>query len=82
MKFLPSAADSSLYGWEVLVVTLAAAMLPATAVFIWVAFFRKRGRRKSRRRRRDYPAANPVVLRTNGAPPAFDRENVPGEPRS
>lgn len=83
MKFLPSAADSSTYGWEILLLTLLAALLPATAIFVWAVFVRKRGRRKSRRRHRRFPAAaNPRIARTNGASAAYRRESTPGESKS
>lgn len=81
MKFLPS-ADSSAYGWVILLVTVAAALLPAVAIFTWFTYFRKTGHRKSRRRRRGQSAANPATTRANGTPQDYDPENMPGESKS
>jgi len=82
MKFLPSTANSGLYGWEALLVTVAGALLPAAAVFIWAVFFRKRGPRKGRRRRRSHSNANSAIPRTNEASVGFNPESVPGESKS
>ncbi|HUA64654.1 MAG TPA: hypothetical protein VME24_02330 [Alphaproteobacteria bacterium] len=83
MKFLPIAASSILHGWQVLLITLTVALVPGVGVFIWAVFFRKRGVRRVRRRRRRPVdrAANPAIARTNVAPP-ISREQITGEPRS
>jgi hypothetical protein len=81
MKLLPSIESPDLYGWIVLLIMLAAAVLSALAVYVWSVLFPKKRRHKSRRRR-GYSPPNPEVARTNGAPSALDREHAPGEPRS
>jgi membrane protein DedA with SNARE-associated domain len=83
MKFLPSAADTSVYGWLVLLIMLLAAVVPAIGVFIWARYFKKKHRhKKSRRRRRDYSTTNPEVARFSEATPAPGRQPAPGEPKS
>jgi hypothetical protein len=82
MNYLPSAADSSLYGWKVLLILLAAALLPAAGILIWTLSFQKRGRRKSRRRRRGNSSASPAIAQTNGATSGIDRENTTGQLKS
>lgn len=78
MKLLPSIEQPDLYGWIVLLIMLATAVLAAIAVYIWSVLFP----RKRRRRRRGYSHDSPAMARANGAQSAVNRENAPGEPRS
>jgi threonine/homoserine/homoserine lactone efflux protein len=77
MKLLPSIESPDMYGWIVLLIMLAVAILSALVVYICSILFPK----KRRRRRRNSPA-DPAVAGTNGAPSALHRENAQGEPRS
>jgi hypothetical protein len=79
MNILPSAADTSAFGWENFFVLVFAAVIPAIAVFIWAIYFRKKRRR--RRRRHEVSLDSPMA-QTNGLPPIRERENAPGEPKS
>ena len=82
MKLLPTIENPDLYGWIVLLILLATAILSALAVYVWSIFFPKKRRHKSRRRRGGYSPANPAIARTNGASSAMDPHNAPGEPKS
>lgn len=81
MNILPSIEDPNLYGWVVLAIVFATALLSAIGVFVWAAFFRKKPRHKIRQRHSD-STASPAVDRNNGGPSAVIRENAPGEPNS
>jgi len=85
MKFLPINTDTAGFGWGSFLVLLIAALLPGVALFIWVAFFRKKRRRKYRRHRGESRRAsapmNPTLAQTGGLPPLRRRENASGEPK-
>ena len=83
MKFLPITTDTSVFGWQDFLVVFVAIALPGLAAFIWIAFFRKRPRRKRRRRddRQRY-TGNPTLAQTGGLPPIRKSEKLSDQPKS
>lgn len=79
MKFWTPTINTGLMGWQDYVIIIGAVALPGIVAFIWAAFFRSTGRRKSRRRRRR--AMNPTLEETGGLPPIRKPEKPSDQPK-